>query len=102
MFYVILLKMIDHPNVVKLVEVLANNTKIFIVLELVNGGDLYDKIELNPGGLPEHECRAFFFQILQAVQYCHDQGICHRDLKAENILIDEYNDIKISGKCHVI
>jgi serine/threonine protein kinase len=59
-----LLKMIDHPNVVKLIEVLANNTKIFIVLELVNGGDLFDKIreQRKNGnvGLSEKVSRDFF------------------------------------------
>ncbi len=45
--------MIDHPNVVKLIEVLASNTKIYLVLELVNGGDLFDKIKQNCGGLSE-------------------------------------------------
>jgi len=48
--------MIDHPNVVKLVEVLANNTKIFIVLELINGGDLFDKMRESPKGLTQIHC----------------------------------------------
>lgn len=55
-----LLQMIDHPNIVKLVEVLANNTKIFIVLELVNGGDLFDKMREKSTGLSENEVRRYF------------------------------------------
>ena len=55
-----LLQMIDHPHVVKLVEVLANNTKIFIVLELISGGDLFDKMRERASGLTEGECRKFF------------------------------------------
>ncbi len=81
--------MIDHPNVVKLVEVLANNTKIFIVLELINGGDLFDKMREKQGGLSESECRKYFKQILSAVKHCHSLGVCHRDLKPENILVDD-------------
>ena len=96
--YVMLLQMIDHPNVVKLVEVLANHTKIFIVLELINGGDLFDKMRESPKGLTEAECRKYFRQILSAVQHCHEIGVCHRDLKPENILVDENNQLKISGK----
>ena len=99
--------MVDHPNVVKLVEVLGNNTKIFIVLELINGGDLFDKIKESKmlvsksggqGGLGEGQCRDYFKQILSAVEHCHKLGVCHRDLKPENILVDESNILKISGK----
>ena len=97
-----LLKMIDHPNVVKMVEVLANNTKIFIVLELVNGGDLFDKIreqwKNGDVGLSEKASRAYFKQLLSAVNYCHELGVCHRDLKPENILVDLEDNLKISGK----
>lgn len=59
--------MIEHPNVVKLVEVLANNSKIFIVLELINGGDLFDKIKDSENGLPENDARKYFRQIMSAV-----------------------------------
>lgn len=75
---------------------LANKSKIFIVLELVSGGDLFDKIRENKG-FNERDCKKYFKQILEGVQYCHDLGICHRDLKPENILIDEQDTLKISG-----
>ncbi|CDW85253.1 cbl-interacting serine threonine-protein kinase 9 [Stylonychia lemnae] len=88
--------MIDHPNVVKLVEVLGNNTKIFIVLELINGGDLFDKIKEQTTGLSEQQTREYFKQILSAVEYCHKMSVFHRDLKPENILVDDNNQLKIS------
>ena len=89
--------MIDHPNVVKLVEVLASHSKIYIVLELIDGGDLFDKIKEKSGGLSEQECQSYFRQLLDGLEYCHDKGVSHRDLKPENILINSSNTLKISG-----
>lgn len=90
--------MIDHENVVKLVEVLASNSKIYIVLELVNGGDLFDKIKESKGGLTEMESRKYLRQILNGLEFCHSKGVSHRDLKPENILLAENDILKISGR----
>jgi serine/threonine protein kinase len=88
--------MISHPNIVKLVEVLASHTKIYLVLELVEGSDLFDKINKR-NGLPEELCREYFRQIIAGVEHCHKQGVCHRDLKPENILIHSTDNVlKIS------
>jgi serine/threonine protein kinase len=90
-----MMKMINHRNIVKLKEVLASNSKIYLVLELIRGGDLFDVIK-DKGGLDEKTARRYFFQIMRGVHYCHERGISHRDLKPENILIDETGRIKIS------
>lgn len=89
------LKLLKHPNVVRLYEVLASKTKIYMVLEYVHGGELFDKVS-SRGKLPEKEGRRLFQQLIDGVSYCHDRGVCHRDLKLENILIDGKGNIKVS------
>ncbi|XP_047174097.1 CBL-interacting serine/threonine-protein kinase 9-like [Vigna umbellata] len=89
------MKMINHPNVVKIYEVMASKTKIYIVLELINGGELFDKIAQS-GRLKEDEARSYFHQLINAVDYCHSRGVYHRDLKPENLLLDSNGVLKIS------
>ncbi|KAK6913603.1 NAF domain [Dillenia turbinata] len=89
------LKLLKHPNVVRLHEVLASKTKIYMVLEYVTGGELFDKIATK-GKLPEAEGRKLFQQLIDGISYCHDRGVFHRDLKLENVLVDEKGNIKIS------
>ncbi|KAL9237576.1 hypothetical protein vseg_012106 [Gypsophila vaccaria] len=89
------LKVLKHPNIVRLYEVLASKTKIYMVLEYVHGGELFDKIA-SRGKLPEKEGRRLFQQLVDGVSYCHDKGVFHRDLKLENILIDGKGNIKVS------
>ncbi|KAK8548897.1 hypothetical protein V6N13_054335 [Hibiscus sabdariffa] len=90
-----ILKMLKHPNVVRLHEVLASKTKIYMVLEYATGGDLYAKIA-SKGKLSEDEGRKLFHQLIHGVSFCHDQGVFHRDLKLENVLIDGKGNIKIT------
>jgi len=90
-----IMKMVRNPHVVMLKEVLASRTKIFIVLELVTGGELFDKI-VSEGRFNEDTARFYFRQLVSGVEYCHSQGVCHRDLKPENLLLDENEDLKIS------
>ncbi|GJM94527.1 hypothetical protein PR202_ga11177 [Eleusine coracana subsp. coracana] len=89
------LKLLKHPNVVRLHEVAASKTKIYMVLEFVNGGELLDKIAIR-GKLSEDEGRRLFQQLIDGVSYCHEKGVYHRDLKPENVLIDRKGNIKIS------
>ncbi len=88
--------MIKHPNIVKLKEVLASKSKIYLVLELIKGGDLFEVIKESKDGLEESIARKYFQQIIRGVEYCHRRGISHRDLKPENILMNEEGVIKIS------
>ncbi|XLS93880.1 hypothetical protein HN51_069888, partial [Arachis hypogaea] len=81
------MKLVRHPNIILtsaafLVYVMASKTKIYIVLELVTGGELFDKIA-SQGRLKEDEARKYFQQLICAVDYCHSRGVCHRDLKRE-------------------
>ncbi|CAN6840574.1 unnamed protein product [Brassica oleracea] len=89
------MKLINHPNVVRLYEVLASKTKIYIVLEFAMGGELVDKIR-HDGRLREDGARRYFQQLINAVDYCHSRGVYHRDLKPENLLLDSQGNLKIS------
>ncbi|KAL7121659.1 hypothetical protein ACP275_02G194300 [Erythranthe tilingii] len=89
------MKMIKHPNVVNLFEVMASKTKIYIVLEYVDGGELFDKIA-KYGKLKEDAARRYFQQLINVVDYCHSRGVYHRDLKPENLLLDSYGILKVS------
>ncbi|XWS17136.1 hypothetical protein CRYUN_Cryun33cG0042600 [Craigia yunnanensis] len=78
-----IMKIVRHPNIVRLLEVLASRTKIYIILEFVSGGELYDKI-VHRRRLPENECRRYFQQLIDAVAHCHSKGVYHRDLKVSD------------------
>ncbi|KAK4265166.1 hypothetical protein QN277_026252 [Acacia crassicarpa] len=90
-----IMKIVRHPNIVRLHEVLASQTKIFIILEFVMGGELYDKI-VQRGKLSENESRRYFQQLIDAVAHCHSKGVYHRDLKPENLLLDAFGNLKVS------
>ena len=90
-----IMKIVRHKYVVGMKEVLASRTKIFIVLELVTGGELFDKI-VSEGRFSEEMARFYFKQLVEGVEYCHGLGVCHRDLKPENLLLDEQGNLKIS------
>ncbi|XP_078437542.1 CBL-interacting protein kinase 23-like isoform X2 [Wolffia australiana] len=88
------MKLIRHPNVIRMQEVLASKTKIYIVLEYVTGGELFDRI--SNGRLKEDEARKYFQQLICAVDYCHSRGVFHRDLKPENLLLDSNGVLKVT------
>ncbi|CAD6336350.1 unnamed protein product [Miscanthus lutarioriparius] len=90
-----IMKIVRHPNIVGLNEVLAGKTKIYIILELVTGGELFDKI-VRHGKLRENEARKYFQQLIDAIDYCHSKGVYHRDLKPENLLLDSRGNLKVS------
>ncbi|XP_038906627.1 CBL-interacting serine/threonine-protein kinase 1-like [Benincasa hispida] len=89
------LKLLRHPNIVRLHEVLASKSKIYMVLEYVNGGELFDTIA-SKGKLSEAQGRKIFQQLVDGVSYCHKKGVYHRDLKLENILVDAKGNVKIT------
>lgn len=88
------MRLVRHPHVVQLYEVMATKTKIYFVIEYVKGGELFNKIA--KGKLKEDEARNYFQQLISAVDYCHSRGVYHRDLKPENLLLDEDGNLKIS------
>uniref|UniRef100_H3A7E2 non-specific serine/threonine protein kinase n=2 Tax=Latimeria chalumnae TaxID=7897 RepID=H3A7E2_LATCH len=86
---------LNHPHIISIYEVFENKDKIVIVMEYASKGELYDYIS-ERRRLNERETRHFFRQIVSAVHYCHKNGVVHRDLKLENILLDENCNIKIA------
>ncbi|XP_026062193.1 serine/threonine-protein kinase BRSK1 isoform X1 [Carassius auratus] len=90
-----ILKLIEHPHVLKLHDVYENNKYLYLVLEHVSGGELFDYL-VKKGRLTPKEARKFFKQIISALDFCHSHSICHRDLKPENLLLDEKNNIRIA------
>uniref|UniRef100_A0A4X2K5Z5 Hormonally up-regulated neu tumor-associated kinase n=1 Tax=Vombatus ursinus TaxID=29139 RepID=A0A4X2K5Z5_VOMUR len=87
-------QMVKHPHIVQLYETLETENSYYMVMELCLGGDLLDKI-CDQKKLDEREVRRFTRQIMSAVGHLHHHGIVHRDLKVENFLLDENNNIKI-------
>jgi 5'-AMP-activated protein kinase catalytic alpha subunit len=90
-----LMRLINHRHVIGIKDVFATATNIFIVLELVEGGELFDKI-VEEGRLSEDRARFYMRQLLDGMECCHAKGVCHRDLKPENLLLDSNGDLKIS------
>ncbi|KAG5306511.1 NUAK1 kinase, partial [Acromyrmex insinuator] len=86
---------VQHPNIIHIYEVFENREKMVLVMEYAAGGELYDYLSERKV-LSEHEARRIFRQIATAVFYCHKHKICHRDLKLENILLDQVGNAKIA------
>merc|ERR1711962_1470888 len=89
------LKLFRHPHIIKLYQVISTPTDIFMVMEYVAGGELFDYI-VKHGKLKEEDARRFFQQIISGVDYCHRHNVVHRDLKPENLLLDNNLNVKIA------
>lgn len=92
---IIIMKLLNHPNVLRLYDVWETNTDLYLVLEYAEKGELFNLL-VERGPLPENEAIRFFRQIIIGVSYCHALGIVHRDLKPENLLLDHKYNIKIA------
>lgn len=90
-----IMKLIEHQNVLQLYDVYESRKNLFLVLEYVGGGELFDYL-VSKGRLNIIEAKRFFRQIVSAIHYCHHYLVCHRDLKPENLLLDDKKNIKIA------
>ncbi|KAI4345724.1 hypothetical protein L6164_012822 [Bauhinia variegata] len=84
-----------HPNIIKIYEVMATKSKIYFIVEFAVGGELFSKI-LRRGRLTEPVARRYFQQLVSALCFCHQNGVAHRDLKPQNLLLDKDGNLKVS------
>ncbi|XP_078381024.1 serine/threonine-protein kinase SIK3-like isoform X2 [Oculina patagonica] len=90
-----IMKMLDHAHIIKLYQVMETDRMLYLVTEYASKGEIFDHLVAH-GRMNEKEARKKFLQIASAVDYCHKQNVVHRDLKAENLLLDENFNIKIA------
>jgi protein-serine/threonine kinase len=92
---VTILRELQHPNIVQLIDMVETDRYIGIILEYASGGELFDHI-LNNRYLKDQSARRLFAQLVSGVGYLHKKGIVHRDLKLENLLLDRNRNIIIT------
>ncbi|KAF9082551.1 hypothetical protein BGX23_012342 [Mortierella sp. AD031] len=90
-----IMKLINHPHVIRLYDVYETEKELFLIMEYVSGGELFEYL-VNKGRLDEPEALRFFQQIIVGLAFCHKRKICHRDLKPENLLLDHRKNVKIA------
>lgn len=87
-----ILKILDHPNIIRLYEFFEDAKRFYIIMELCGGGELFDEI-LNKQSFSEGVAATIVYQLISAVGYMHSKNVIHRDLKPENILLEEKGDV---------
>jgi serine/threonine protein kinase len=90
-----IMKYLRHPGIVSIHAVLVTETKMYLVMELVHGGELYEEI-VKKRRIDEETARKYFQQLVDAMVYCHRRGVVHRDLKPENLLLTRDGNLKIT------
>ncbi|BFF89255.1 MAP/microtubule affinity-regulating kinase 4 [Drosophila madeirensis] len=90
-----IMKLLNHPNIVRLFQVIESERSLYLVMEYASRGELFDHLVKN-GRMRERDARVIFRQLVSAIQYCHSKFVVHRDLKAENLLLDQHMNIKIA------
>ncbi|XP_003496603.1 sperm motility kinase Z-like [Cricetulus griseus] len=89
-----IMKILSHPNIISLLQVIETEQNIYLIMEVAEGEQLFNRIQ-RAGCLKEDEARSIFVQLLSAIGYCHDEGVIHRDLKPDNVIVDEQGKVKI-------
>nr|XP_017016790.1 MAP/microtubule affinity-regulating kinase 4-like [Drosophila kikkawai]XP_017016792.1 MAP/microtubule affinity-regulating kinase 4-like [Drosophila kikkawai] len=90
-----IMKLLNHPNIIRLFQVIESERTLYLVMEYASRGELFDHLVKN-GRMRERDARVIFRQLVSAIQYCHSKFVVHRDLKAENLLLDQHLNIKIA------
>ncbi|RYQ99344.1 hypothetical protein Ahy_B07g087279 isoform A [Arachis hypogaea] len=91
---VTIMRLVRHPYIIQLLEIMATKSKIYFVMEYAKGGELFDLVA--KGKLKEEVAYKYFRQLVNAVDFCHSRGVYHRDIKPENLLLDENENLKVS------
>lgn len=86
---------LKHPNLIRFLQAIETTHRVYIIMEFAENGSLFDMIR-NQGSVEETRARHWFMQLLSALQYCHERGVVHRDIKCENLLLDSGYNIKLS------
>ncbi|RVX22350.1 CBL-interacting serine/threonine-protein kinase 7 [Vitis vinifera] len=89
------MRSLQHPNILKIYEIMATKSKIYLIIELAKGGELFTKISRR-GRLTEAAARRYFQQLVSALLFCHQNGVAHRDMKPQNLLLDQDGNLKVS------
>lgn len=89
------MRSLQHPNILKIYEIMATKSKIYLIIELAKGGELFSKIARR-GRLTEAAARHYFRQLVSALLFCHQNGVAHRDMKPQNLLLDQDGNLKVS------
>ena len=92
-----ILQQVSQPNIINILQIIETELRCFFMLEIAENGDLLDYINTRRY-LPESEARFVFEQMTQAIGFCHERDIVHRDLKCENVMLSRSMDVKIGGK----
>jgi len=93
---VAILNTLDHPNIVKYYETYDDNKYIYLVMEYITGGQLFDKITTQKNqNFSEHDACNYMRELFSSINHCHAQGIIHRDIKPENIMISNENTVRL-------
>ncbi|RKO96071.1 Pkinase-domain-containing protein, partial [Caulochytrium protostelioides] len=90
-----IMKLLNHPNIIRLYEVIDTPKELYLALEYAPGGEIFDYLVAH-GRMKEKDARRHFHQIVSAVDYCHSRRVIHRDLKAENLLLDGDLNVKVA------
>lgn len=88
-------KVLRHPNLVCFLQSIETTSRVYLVMEIADNGDLLDFIKAN-GAVPESQTGVWFHQFVDGMEYCHSLGVVHRDLKCENLLLNKNNVLKIT------
>jgi len=90
-----IMKTLDHPNIIKVLQIIDTENTFYLVMEYASNGDLFRRLDF--GRMEEKEAKEKFRQVVSAIRYCHEEkNVIHRDLKPENILFDNQNNVKIA------
>ena len=90
-----ILKQMHHQNIIKLIEIINGDKKLYLVFEFMDH-DLKKYLDLNGGPLPPKLVKSYLYQIAAAIRYCHAKRILHRDLKPQNLLVDNKVELKLA------